>query len=66
MPLDKNTFPVCLGCNNGGCEFNGLIDEAAILSRALSAAEVKAMFEAGSPNQDTQPSPVSSEAKKGG
>jgi hypothetical protein len=51
-PLARNSLPVCLGSNNRGCEFEGLIDEAAMFSRALSAAEVTAMFEAGNPDQD--------------
>ncbi|MCG2684876.1 MAG: FecR domain-containing protein, partial [Planctomycetales bacterium] len=49
--LNRNHEPVWLGSNSmwPNREFHGMIDEAAIFSRALSGAEVAAMFEAGSP-----------------
>ena len=48
----QNEEPVWLGANSElpGAEFYGPIDEAAIFSRTLSAGEVAAMFEAGSPD----------------
>ena len=48
----QNDEPVWLGANSElpGAEFYGSIDEAAIFSRTLSAGEVRAMFEAGSPD----------------
>jgi len=47
----QNKEAVWLGANSElpGAEFYGSIDEAAIFSRTLSAGEVAAMFEAGSP-----------------
>jgi hypothetical protein len=49
--LGQNDVPVWLGSQSAtaNCEFQGHIDEVAILARALSADEVAAMFEAGSP-----------------
>ncbi len=51
-PIHKNSDPVCLGSMSifPDREFSGWIDEVAILSRALTADEVKAAFEAGNPN----------------
>jgi hypothetical protein len=50
-PLLKSDEPVWLGQSNtfADRDWNGLIDEVAILSRAMSAEEVRAMFEAGNP-----------------
>ncbi len=51
LPLSRNNEPVWLG-NNSRCSdraFPGLIDEVAIFNRAISAAEIKAMFKAGNP-----------------
>jgi hypothetical protein len=51
LPLHQNDEPVWLGANSMSPhgEFQGWIDEVAIFSRALSAGQVAAMFEAGSP-----------------
>ena len=51
LPLRQNNESVWLGANSmsPGCEFQGLIDEVAVFARVLSADEVAAMFEAGSP-----------------
>jgi hypothetical protein len=52
--LAQNADPVWLGANSGwpGHEFRNWIDEVAILSRALSAEEVTAIFAAGNPAAD--------------
>jgi hypothetical protein len=53
LPLRKNDLPVCLGANSvSNQEFNGLIDEVAIFARAMSADDIKAMFQAGKPEDD--------------
>ncbi len=51
-PIHKNSDPVCIGSMSifPDREFSGWIDEVAILSRVLTADEVKAAFEAGNPN----------------
>jgi hypothetical protein len=53
--LRQNNDPVWLGAQpaKANCEFQGDIDEVAILGRALSAAEVATMFDAGSPASPT-------------
>ncbi len=51
IPLSRNNEPVWLG-NNSRCTdraFPGLIDEVAIFNRAISSAEIEAMFKAGNP-----------------
>ena len=45
-------FPISIGANKGGCQdyhnfYRGLIDEVKIYSRALSAEEIKAQYDAG-------------------
>jgi hypothetical protein len=54
--IAQNNIPVCLGANaqawtgsgvGTGYFFNGLIDEASIYNRALTASEVRADYEAG-------------------
>jgi hypothetical protein len=51
LPLYQNDDPVWLGTHyvTEKCEFQGHIDEVAILGRALSAGEAMVMFEAGNP-----------------
>ena len=51
LALNRTDRAVWLGANSGypGLEFGGLIDEAAIFARALSAEEIQKMFEAGNP-----------------
>jgi hypothetical protein len=51
LSLNRTEHPVWLGANSGypGLEFQGWIDEVAIFGRALSAGEVRKMFEAGDP-----------------
>jgi hypothetical protein len=53
FPRTENHTPVCIGGNlNPKCvgrEFFGWIDEIAVFSRAMSAKEVAAMFQAGNP-----------------
>ncbi len=57
LPLNENDEPVWLGANGRGSgrEFWGLIDEAAVFAAALSADEVEAMFQAGSPERRVSP-----------
>jgi hypothetical protein len=51
VPLGKNDDPVLLGQSSSFAdrEFEGLIDEVAILARAISAKEVATMFNVGTP-----------------
>jgi hypothetical protein len=53
MPRTHNDAPVWLGANGerGLCEFTGWIDEVAIFSRAVSSAEIAAMYQAGNPGE---------------
>ena len=62
IPLSRSDHAVWLGakCTIPGQELSGLIDEVAILARALSADEVMAMFQAGNPARK-----VSTEPSKG-
>jgi hypothetical protein len=50
LPLQQNGDRVGIGCNetSPGREFQGLIDEVAIFSRALSAEEIAEWFQKGS------------------
>ena len=51
-PLGHSDEPVWVGGVSkvsSNREFEGLIDEVAILARAMSSAEVATMFEAGNP-----------------
>jgi len=52
-----NTVPVTIGCSsqNGGEPFKGMIDEVSIYSRALSASEVQAIYNAGSAGKCQEP-----------
>jgi hypothetical protein len=56
--ISQDSSPMCLGanatayvpscyCNEPGYFFNGLIDEASIYNRALSASEIQAIYAAG-------------------
>jgi hypothetical protein len=47
--MAQNSYPVCIGENAEapGHLWNGLIDEASIYNRALSASEIQADYEAG-------------------
>jgi hypothetical protein len=48
--ISLNNYPVCLGKNPDAPHpyyFNGLIDEASVYNRALSAAEIHALYLAG-------------------
>jgi beta-galactosidase len=52
--ISQNSYPVCIGANaipgvglEPGYFFNGLIDEASICNRALTASEIQADYEAG-------------------
>jgi hypothetical protein len=51
--IAQNSYPVCIGVNAQGPYgypmyfFNGLIDEASIYNRALTASEIQADYEAG-------------------
>ncbi|HJQ97675.1 MAG TPA: LamG domain-containing protein [Candidatus Polarisedimenticolaceae bacterium] len=48
-PPGTQTLPVYIGAYYlGGVGWNGIVDEAQIYNRALTAAEVRAMYEAGS------------------
>jgi len=51
LPLAQNGEPVWIGNNSQHLDraFFGWIDEVAIFSRALSAKEVSAMYDAGDP-----------------
>ncbi len=51
VPLAKNDDPVWIGQSSmiSDREFDGLIDEVAILARTLSEQEIKAMYDAGNP-----------------
>ena len=54
FPRLQNKFPVWLGANSEypDREMLGVLDEVAIFSRALSAEEVTAMFQAGNPERE--------------
>jgi hypothetical protein len=60
-PLKKNDRPILIGMNPDypGREFEGRIDEVAILARAMSPEEIIAMFKAGNPTvsskENTEP-----------
>ncbi len=65
VPIAATESPVFVGENSQhpGREFYGLIDEVAILRRALNDAEVEAMYEAGKPI--APPDDSSNEANRG-
>jgi hypothetical protein len=48
--IDQNSYPVCIGENaeQTGRLWNGLIDEVSIYNRALTASEIRTIYEAGS------------------
>ncbi len=50
------TAPLVIGATDNGSLFNGLIDEPALYSRALSASEVIEIYSAGSAGRCTPPS----------
>ena len=45
---NSQAFVPSCGCNQLGYFFNGLIDEVSLYKRALSASEIKAIYDAGS------------------
>ena len=47
--IAQNSYPVCIGENAeaAGHRWNGMIDEASIYNRALTASEIQADYEAG-------------------
>ena len=65
--IAQNDYPVCIGENGEapGHLWNGLIDEASIYNRALTASEIQAIYAAGSagkcpptpPQPDCTPAP---------
>ncbi len=57
--ISQNNYPVCIGGNAQMTEylFNGLIDEASIYSRALTASEIRAIYAAGPGGKCYVPTP---------
>jgi len=56
------SYPICIGADNGdstgGCEtskFNGVVDDARIYNRALSASEIKQLYNLGSATKVNAP-----------
>ncbi|MGA2786622.1 MAG: LamG-like jellyroll fold domain-containing protein [Verrucomicrobiota bacterium] len=59
--IAQNSLPLCIGqtANSTGYYFNGLIDEASIYNRALTAAEIQSIYSAGSSGKCPLLRPVS-------
>lgn len=45
-PITSTTHPLCIGRRNAGTYYDGMVDEVCILKAALSAAEIKAIYNA--------------------
>ncbi len=52
------TYPIFLGGSSYGFNFNGLIDEPALYSRALSSSEIAAIYQAGSAGKSSAASAI--------
>jgi hypothetical protein len=50
--ISQNSLPLCIGqtADSTGYYFNGLIDEASIYNRALTASEIQTDYAAGGGN----------------
>lgn len=60
VDINPNTWPLMIGAessSNGGQQYFGSIDEAAMYNRELSADEVKAIFQKGMPVPDLAADP---------